>query len=143
MMETVRKNWAVIAIVAFVCAGVLASGIYGSAKDYNPPTGTSVEGTVTLPTPCTEENPCEPLPTPTEGVGFVTPVPVGDALVIEMPATGAGSTAREIKQSAHTGWHYSQWCDSGWILWYRYYAYASNHNKHYNESFGNLGRCWF
>src|SRR5215218_7743305 len=57
--------------------------------------------------------------------------------VEELPGTGAGSTAPKVLQSNHTGWHYYQWCDSGWILWYQYYAYSYNHNTHYNESFGN------
>ncbi len=68
----------------------------------------------------------------------VTPFPT-----VILPNTGAGSTAPQVHQNNHTGWHYYEWCDSGWILWYRYYAYSSNHNKHYNESFGNWGRCWF
>ena len=63
--------------------------------------------------------------------------------IVELPSTGAGTTAREVAQSEHTGWHYTSWCDSGWHLWYQYYAYAYNHNVHYNESFGNWGRCWF
>ena len=73
-----------------------------------------------------------------------TPETIPTAIpVVELPGTGAGSTAKEVLQSNHTGWHYVQWCDSGWILWYRYYATVWNHNIHYNESFGNLGRCWF
>jgi hypothetical protein len=87
---------------AVACIAVLAASYaIGNANDYNPPAAPGAEGTVTLPTPCTEANPCEPIETPTaeptatvDPVGFITPVPVGDTLVIEMPSTGTGSTAR-------------------------------------------------
>lgn len=128
-----RKIWA--SVIAACLAIVLAGFMVGSANDYTPPPGTGAEGTVTLPTPCTVESPCEPLPTPTEGVGFITPVPVGDALVLELPATGAGTTAREVRAANHTGWHYgTPYCESGWywVRWDSYFYWTPGLGHYYS-----------
>ena len=76
---------------------------------------------------------------------IATPIPTVSPTeyAVELPNTGAGTTANEHPQRNHTGWHYSSWCDSGWWLWYRWYSYNYNHTSIGQQQFGNYGRCWF
>jgi hypothetical protein len=139
-------------LITFIvaCAAVLTAGyVIGEANDVTPSGGVVIvdgtPGTVSPPTPvwptATATATLEPVATATvPTVDFITPIPVDT-----LPSTGAGSTAREVKASNHTGWHYSQWCDSGWLLYYRWYGVANPWGGHtvYSQQFGNLGRCWF
>jgi hypothetical protein len=46
--------------------------------------------------------------------------------------------------SAHTGWHYYSWCDSGWRLYYNWYAYANpwgGHGPTLAYQAGSYGYC--
>lgn len=54
-----------------------------------------------------------------------SPVPVYDELdVYQLPNTGVGSTAREVKVSNHVGWHYvSSYCSYGYYRNLYSYAY--------------------
>lgn len=68
------------------------------------------------------------------------PAPAGQVVQLE-----AAPTAPDVApvQSNHVGWHTDTWCDSGWWLWHRYYAYTSSHSSIGQQSFGSYGRCWF
>jgi hypothetical protein len=101
-------------LITFIvaCVAVLTAGyVIGEANEVTPSGGVVIvdgtPGTVSPPTPvwptATATATLEPVATATvPTVDFITPIPVDT-----LPSTGAGSTAREVNTSAHTGWHWS------------------------------------
>lgn len=110
------RSWVSLAVIAFVALMIFADHAGRiAAEGYTPtPVGSPV-GTPTLPTPVTEipEDTAQPT------------VVVDDVLIAELPSTGAGTTAREVKASNHySGRHYiSTICYAGW--WQNKYGSVS------------------
>jgi hypothetical protein len=121
------RNLASIAVIAvvmlFVAADTVGRNAAVNANDYSP-TAEGTPGTPTLPTPVFET----PTALPTEVIPEETSTPV---IIFELPATGAGTTAREVVSGEHTGWHYSTFCEGG--IRYQIAQYAIQYGSGINS----------
>jgi hypothetical protein len=126
---------AIIAVVMILC-GAEHIGRQAAAGDYTP----TPDGTPTLPTPVVD------TPTPTV-IPEETSTPV---IISELPATGAGTTAREFVQSEHTYqtvhrycWHfaYGVWYYAEEVTVWGHNWWGSGHYALYQVT-NNYGRCY-
>jgi hypothetical protein len=130
------RNLASIAVIAvvmlFVAADTVGRHAAVNANDYIP-TAEGTPGTPTLPTPVFET----PTALPTEVIPEETSTPV---IIFELPATGAGTTAREVVQDNHTGWHRTQATKCvNRVLYLYYQRYYWDGAYHY----GLISGAWF